>query len=60
MPLLTARRLPSEGEPRMDMEEASGRVAPMVVEPPPSRATASTQPSSMSRWATWVRVAPML
>ena len=31
MPLLTARRLPSEGEPRMDMAEASGRVAPMVV-----------------------------
>ena len=42
------------------MELPAGRVAPRVVEPPPSRLTASTQPSSFRRMATWVRVAPML
>ena len=60
MAVLFLRSLPSEGLPCTAMELPAGRVAPRVVEPPPSRLTASTQPSSFRRMATWVRVAPML
>ena len=41
-------------------EEASGRAAAAVVEPPPSRHRAVTQPSSTIRWASTPRDAPML
>ena len=40
-------------------EVVSGAVTVMAVEPPPSRHSALTQPSSTMRWATWVMVAPM-
>ena len=60
MPLVTARWEPPEGTFRISMLELPGMVAPMVVEPPPSNPTASTQPNSMSLWATWVSVAPTL
>ena len=59
--MLTARRPPDwEGLLTISMLSLVGRVAPRVVEPPPSRPTTSTQPSSIIRWATWVREAPTL
>ena len=60
MAVLLARWAPSEGLLMTSMVVSSGKVAPAVVEPPPSRHTASTQPSSTRRMATWVMVAPTL
>ena len=57
--LVTFRSLPSEGRFTVETAVSSGCVTVRVVEPPPSRPTAATQPSSISRWATWDRVAPM-
>ena len=57
--LVTDRSLPSEGRLMVAAVVSSGAVTVMVVEPPPSRPMADTQPSSIIRWATWVRLAPM-
>ena len=54
------RSEPSEGLFTTAMTSCAGVVNPMVVEPPPSSPTASTHPSSSSRWATWAQLAPML
>lgn len=53
------RSLPSEGRLMVAAVVSSGCVTVMVVEPPPSRPMAATQPSSIIRWATWLRLAPM-
>ena len=57
--LVTDRSLPSEGLLMVAEVRSSGAVTVKVVEPPPSRHRAVTQPSSTIRWATWVSVAPM-
>ena len=56
---VTARSLPPEGLSTSVAVVLSGLVATIAVEPPPSRLSAVTQPSSTMRWATCVSVAPM-
>ena len=56
---VTARSLPPEGLSTSVDTVLSGLVATIAVEPPPSRLSAVTQPSSTMRWATCVSVAPM-
>ena len=58
--LVTARWEPSEGRLSTPKELSPGREAPKVVEPPPSRHMASTQPSSTRRSATCFMDAPTL
>ena len=56
---VTARSLPPEGLFTSEAVVLSGCVATSAVEPPPSRLSAVTQPSSTMRSATCVSVAPM-